>query len=119
MASKFVIVQSGAIRPKVKVINNMPNPSWNTINSFFFYFNNDTKIYTTGGGGFGYGGFRDAEILGIKSSSDFPLTITSYEYNVNYTSGMEYTVNIPSYTYLDYQAGNVLEITVNSFIYIS
>lgn len=120
MASKFVIVQSGKpieIRPKVKVTNNMPNPSWNAIQTFRFYFNNDTNIYAGGGGGFGYGGSRDTEILGIKSASDFPLTITSYDYNHNKTSGMDYTINIPSYTYSDYQHGRVIEIIINSYIY--
>lgn len=119
MASKFVIVQSGKpieIRPKVKVANNMPNPSWNAINNFIFYFNYSENIRAGGGGGFGYGVYRDSAVTGIKSASDFPLTITSYDINGK-TNGANYTVNIPSYTYTDYQQGKVLEITINSYIY--
>lgn len=52
-------------------------------------------------------------------ASDFPLTITSYDYQYSInpnTSGMNYSVNISSYTYSDYQQGKTLEITINSYI---
>lgn len=118
MASTFKIFQEGKpieILPKCKVIHNMPNPPY-YLQSFFFYFNNGTTIYASGGGGLSYGSYRDTTITGIKSSSDFPLRITSYEYQADKKSGMTYTTNINSYTYSDYQQGKVLEITINSYV---
>lgn len=123
MASEFRIYQYGKPKPKpitVKwsMVNNMQNPPA-CIHSFHFYFNNGKTINIQGGGGICYGSTRNGTISGITSASDFPLTITSYEYqystNPN-TSGMNYSVNISSYTYSDYQQGKTLEITVNSYI---
>lgn len=89
------------------------------IQSFHFYFNNGKTINLQSGGGICYGGIRNGTINGIASASDFPLTITSYEYHYSInsnTSGMNYSVNISSYTYSDYQQGKTLEITINSYI---
>lgn len=121
MASEFRIYQYGKpkpISPKWTIKNNMQNPPA-CIQSFHFYFNNGKTINLQGGGGICYGSTRNGTINGIASASDFPLTITSYEYqyssNPN-TSGMNYSVNISSYTYSDYQQGKTLEITINSYI---
>ena len=119
MASEFRIYQYGKpIRVKWSMINNMQNPP-SCIYSFHFYFNNEKTINIQGGGGVCYGYTRNGTISGIASASDFPLTITSYDYqyasNPN-TSGMNYSVNISSYTYSDYQQGRTLEITINSYI---
>lgn len=122
MASTFRIYQYGKPKPiEVKWIvkNNMQNPPA-SIQSFHFYFNNGKTINIGGGGGLSYGSTRNGIISQVTSASDFPLTITSYEYqystsNPN-TSGMNYSVNISSYTYSDYQQGKTLEITINSYI---
>ena len=121
MASIFTILQKGYVpsKPSLKwtIKNNMQNPPA-CIQSFRFYFNNGKTINIQGGGGICYGSTRNGTINGI-TASDFPLTITSYEYqystNPN-TSGMNYSVNISSYTYSDYQQGKTLEITINSYI---
>lgn len=118
MASKFRIYQYGKpkpIRPKWTIKNNMQNPP-SCIQSFHFYFNNGKTINLQGGGGLCYGNTRNGTISGIVSASDFPLTITSYNYQSHSTSGMDYSVNISPYTYSDYQQGKTLEITINSYI---
>lgn len=120
MASEFRIYQYGKpkpqpISPKWTLKNNMQNPPA-CIESFHFYFNNGKTIILQGGGGICYGSTRNGTINGIASASDFPLTITSYEYQDSITSGMNYSVNISSYTYSDYQQGKTLEITINSYI---
>ena len=119
MASTFKIYQYGkpkSITVKWSMINNMQNPPA-CIQSFHFYFNNGKTINIQGGGGMCYGSTRNGTISGIASASDFPLTITSYDYQYpTNTSGMNYSVNIPSYTYSDYQQGKTLEITINSYI---
>lgn len=117
MASEFRIYQYGKpkpISPKWAIKNNMQNPPF-CIQSFYFYFNNGKTINLQGGGGLCYGSIRKGTISGIASESDFPLTITSYEYQNSITSGMDYSVNISSYTYSDYQQGKTLEITINSY----
>nr|UWI34470.1 MAG: hypothetical protein [Bacteriophage sp.] len=117
MASEFRIYQYGKPKPitvKWSMINNMQNPPA-CIQSFHFYFNNGKTINIQGGGGICYGNTRNGTISGIASASDFPLTITSYDSNLN-TSGMNYSVNISPYTYSDYQQGKTLEITINSYI---
>lgn len=119
MASEFRIYQYGKpkpISPKWTLKNNMQNPPL-CIQSFHFYFNNGKTIVLHGGGGICYGGTRNGTISGITSASDFPLTITSYDYqDSSNTSGMNYSVNISPYTYSDYQQGKILEITINSYI---
>lgn len=121
MASEFRIYQYDkpkSITVKWSMVNNMQNPPA-CIQSFRFCFNNGKTINIQGGGGICYGSTRNGTISGITSASDFPLTITSYEYqyssNPN-TSGMNYSVNISSYTYSDCQQGKTLEITINSYI---
>lgn len=118
MASEFRIYQYGKPKPtspKWTIKNNMQNPPY-CIQSFHFYFNNGKTIKLQGGGGLCYGSIRNGIISGIASASDFPLTITSYDYQHNNTSGMNYSVNISPYTYTDYQQGRTLEITINSYI---
>lgn len=117
MASTFKILQWGKaeIKPKCKVTNKMVNYPY-ALQSFYFYFNNGTTIYTNGGGGFGYGEYRDSEIIGINSTDDFPLTITSYKYQNDKTSGMYFTVNLNPYTYADFSQGKILEIDINSYV---
>lgn len=121
MASEFRIYQYGKPKPiivKWSMINNMQNPPA-CIQSFHFYFNNGKTINIQSGGGICYGSTRNGIISGIASASDFPLTITSYDYQYSIkpnTSGMNYSVNISSYTYSDYQQGKRLEITINSYI---
>lgn len=117
MASEFRIYQYGKPKPisvEWTLKNNMQNPP-DCIQSFHFYFNNGKTINLQGGGGVCYGGTRNGTISGIASASDFPLTITSYDINLN-TSGMNYSVNISPYTYNDYRQGKTLEITINSYI---
>lgn len=118
MASKFRIYQYGkpkSISPKWTIKNNMQNPPA-CIQALHFYFNNGKTINLQAGGGICYGSTRNGIINGIVSASDFPLTITSYKYQNSNTSGMNYSVNISSYTYSDYQQGKILEITINSYI---
>lgn len=121
MASEFRIYQYGKpkpISPKWTIKNNMQHPPA-CIQSFHFYFNNGKTINLQGGGGICYGSIRYGTISGIASASDFPLTITSYEYSAtkySSTYGMDYSVNTSSYTYRDYQQGKTLEITINSYI---
>lgn len=121
MASEFRIYQYGrpkTIAVKWNMVNNMQNPPA-CIQSFNFYFNNGKTMFIQGGGGVCYGSIRNGTINGVASASDFPLTITSYDYqyssNPN-THGMDYSVNISPYTYGDYQQGKTLEITINSYI---
>lgn len=121
MASEFRIYQYGKpkpIDPKWMIKNNMQNPPA-CIQSFHFYFNNGKTINIQGGGGLCYGSTRYGTISRVASASDFPLTITSYEYSStkpNNTYGMDYSVNISPYTYSDCQQGKILEITINSYI---
>ena len=118
MASTFKIYQSGKpqpIEPKWTLVNNMSNAPY-CLQLFRFFFNNTKTIQIHGGGGVCYGGERNGNISDIATSSDFPLTITSYEYQSNKTSGMNYSVNISPYTYTDYQQGRTLEITINSYV---
>lgn len=118
MASEFRIYQYGKpkpISPKWTIKNNMQNPPA-CIQSLRFYFNNGKTINLQTGGGICYGSIRNGTIYGITSASDFPLTITSYVYQDSHTYGMDYSVNISSYTYGDYQQGKTLEITINSYI---
>lgn len=118
MASEFRIYQYGKpkpIEPKWIIKNNMQNPPY-CIQQLEFYFNNSQNIYLSTGGGLCYNSTRNGIISGIKNSSDFPLTITSYKYQSDKTYGMNYSVNISSYTYSDYQQGKTLEITINSYV---
>nr|DAD66730.1 MAG TPA: hypothetical protein [Myoviridae sp. ctPuP5] len=118
MASTFTIYQYGKpkpIEPKWTLVNNMSNPPY-CLQSFRFFFNNTKTILIQGGGGLCYGSERNGYINGIASASDFPLTITSYDYQLDKTSGMNYSVNISPYTYTDYQQGRTLEITINSYV---
>lgn len=118
MASTFKIYQYGKpqpIEPMWTLVNNMSNPPY-CLQSFRFFFNNTKTILIQGGGGLCYGGERNGYINGIASTSDFPLIITSYDYQGDKTSGMNYSVNISPYTYTDYQQGRTLEITVNSYV---
>lgn len=121
MASTFKIYQFGKPKPieaKWIVKNNMQNPPA-YIQSFYFYFNNGKTINLNGGGGLFPGSTRNGFINGIASTSDFPLTITSYSYQYGsepITYGMDYSVNISPYTYSDYQQGKTLEITINSYV---
>lgn len=118
MASTFTIYQYGKpkpIEPKWTLVNNMSNPPY-CLQSFRFFFNNTKTILIQGGGGLCYGSERNGYINGIASASDFPLTITSYDYQSDKTSGMNYSVNISPYTYTDYQQGRTLEITINSYV---
>lgn len=118
MASTFKIYQYGKpqpIEPKWTLVNNMSNPPY-CLQSFRFFFNNTKTILIQGGGGLCYGSERNGYINEIASTSDFPLTITSYEYQSDKTSGMNYSVNISPYTYTDYQQGRTLEITINSYV---
>lgn len=118
MASTFKIYQYGKpqpIEPKWTLVNNMSNPPY-CLQSFRFFFNNTKTILIQGGGGLCYGSERNGYISGIASTSDFPLTITSYDYQSDKTSGMNYSVNISPYTYTDYQQGRTLEITINSYV---
>lgn len=118
MASTFKIYQYGKprpIEPKWTVVNNMSNPPY-CLQSFRFFFNNTKTILIRGGGGLCYGNERNGNINNIASPSDFPLTITSYDYQSDKTSGMNYSVNISPYTYTDYQQGRTLEITINSYV---
>lgn len=118
MASTFKIYQYGKpqpIEPKWTLVNNMSNPPY-CLQSFRFFFNNTKTILIQGGGGLCYGSERNGYINGIASTSDFPLTITSYDYQSDKTSGMNYSVNISPYTYTDYQQGRTLEITINSYV---
>lgn len=118
MASTFKIYQYGKpqpIEPKWTLVNNMSNPPY-CLDSFSFYFNNTKTILIQGGGGLCYGYERNGYMNGIASTSDFPLTITSYVYEGDKTTGMNYSVNISPYTYTDYRQGRTLEITVNSYV---
>ena len=118
MASTFKIYQYGKpqpIEPKWTLVNNMSNPPY-CLQSFRFFFNNTKTILIQGGGGLCYGSERNGYMNGIASTSDFPLTITSYDYQGDKTTGMNYSVNISPYTYTDYQQGRTLEITINSYV---
>lgn len=118
MASTFKIYQYGKpqpIEPMWTLVNNMSNPPY-CLQSFRFFFNNTKTILIQGGGGLCYGSERNGYINGIASTSDFPLIITSYDYQGDKTSGMNYSVNISPYTYTDYQQGRTLEITINSYV---
>lgn len=118
MASTFKIYQYGKpqpIEPMWTLVNNMSNPPY-CLQSFRFFFNNTKTILIQGGGGLCYGNERNGYINSIASTSDFPLIITSYDYQGYKTSGMNYSVNISPYTYTDYQQGRTLEITINSYV---
>lgn len=119
MASTFTIKQEGkqdSIEVKWLVKNNAPTSS-SYLQAFNFYFNYDKKIKIQGGGGLCPNGCTRNGSIYFLTKDDFPLTITSYEYNDGKITGMNYSVNLRPYNFIDYVQGRRLEITINSYRY--
>ena len=82
---------------------------------FKFYFNYDNRIKIQGGGGLCPNGCSRSGSIYFLKKEDFPLIITSYEYDDGKIDGMNYSVNISPYNFTDYVKGRRLEIIIYSY----